>query len=233
MTRVGTLDSTGPVGAPVQHGLIETIRARHGRLPFLEAHLARLRGSLTALCVEPPATDLRDLVRMSVGAGDRVVRLEVRHGHAEITTREVPRERGPVAIVAAEEPYRPYPYKTTEREQFGKALAAARRSGATDALLLTADGVVAEGTTWSLFWWDGPSLCTPAAELGVLPGVGRARVMQLEPARGALVTLRELAGHSLFLVNAVRGIVEIAMLEGQALPPDPRTAELSQTFWPD
>jgi branched-subunit amino acid aminotransferase/4-amino-4-deoxychorismate lyase len=42
-----------------------------------------------------------------------------------------------------------------------------------------------------------------------------------------------MAGRGAFLVNAVRGVVEIRGLDGVALPSDPRTAELSRTFWPD
>src|SRR2546430_7438871 len=33
---------------------------------------------------------------------------------------------------------------------------------ADDALLLTTEGWVAEGTVWTVFWWDGDALRTPA-----------------------------------------------------------------------
>jgi branched-subunit amino acid aminotransferase/4-amino-4-deoxychorismate lyase len=76
------------------------------------------------------------------------------------------------SVVVAGEVYQPYPHKTTRREQFGRALATARRTGAQDAVLVTADGFVAEGTAWNLFWWNNGTLCTPAADLGILPGLG-------------------------------------------------------------
>src|SRR6266566_4590183 len=98
---------------------------------------------------------------------------------------------------------------------------------------VTAKGSVAEGTAWNLFWWDGPVLCTPAAELGILPGLGRSRVMELTTVREDQVPVAALAGRSLFLVNAVRGIVAIDSLQGLRGPRDPRTAELSSSFWPD
>jgi len=41
----------------------------------------------------------------------------------------------------------------------------------------------------------------------------------------------QLAGKSLFLTNAVRGVVPIASLDGSPAPPDPRTAELAGRFW--
>jgi len=222
MTRVG--DGTG---------LIETMRARGGRIPWLERHLTRLRESLAGLDLAAPPDDLAPLLRAAAGWRDQVVRLEVRAGRAEITTRPVA-ANGSMGVVVAAEPHAPYPHKTTAREQFGRAFAAARRTGADDALLVTREGHVAEGTAWSLFWWDGGNrLCTPAADLGILPGIGRARVMELADAQEVRVPVSALAGCSLFLVNAVRGIVEIGTLQGKAVPKDARTAELSRGFWPD
>src|SRR6267378_2183714 len=220
------------VGAPVQAGLIETIRVREGRIPWLGRHIGRLRAASAALEMVEPADDLEDLVRLTAGAGERVVRLELRDGRTEVTTRDVSPEQSP-AIVVSDEVHRPYPYKTTRREQFGRALANARRIGAHDALLVTANGSVAEGTTWNLFWWENGSLCTPAADLGIFPGLGRTRIMEMSDVKEERVPVAALAGHSLFIANAVRGIVEIAVLEGASVPRDPRTTELSSAFWPD
>lgn len=219
------------VGAPVQIGLIETMRAREGRVPWLERHLARLRASLAALGAREPADDLAELVRLAVGHGDRVVRLQVTDGHAEITTREVKVEPA-INVVVAGEVHHPYPHKTTQREQFGCALVSARRVGANDALLATAQGFVAEGTAWNVFWWENGSLCTPAADLGILPGLGRARIMDLTDVSEERVPVAALAGRSLFITNAVRGIVEVGIFDGAPVPRDPRTAELASRFWP-
>lgn len=213
-------------------GLIETMRARDGRLPWLSRHLARLRASAAALNLPPPPPDIADLVRIAAGVGERVVRLELRDGHIEISTRDIP-ELTSVRLVVSEAQHRPYPHKTTQREPFGRALANARRIGAHDAVLINADNYVTEGTAWSLFWWKNGSLCTPAEELGILPGVGRGRIMELTGVQDARVRPEELAGQSLFLVNAVRGVVEISRFQGEPVPRDPRTAELSSSFWPD
>jgi branched-subunit amino acid aminotransferase/4-amino-4-deoxychorismate lyase len=167
-----------------------------------------------------------------VGPGDRAVRLELRDGHAEITTREVA-DAQRLSVVVSDQVHRPYQHKTTQREQFGRALALARRVGADDAVLVTAAGTVAEGTAWNLFWWDNGSLCTPAADLGILPGVGRQRVMELTSVKEERVPPDALRDKSLFLVNSVRGIVEIDSLDRQPVSRDPRTAELSANFWPD
>ena len=216
----------------VDVGLIETMRAREGRVPWLGRHLARLRASVATLGLVAPPPDIADVALLAAGLGERVVRLELRDGHLEVSTRDVA-EHGAVALVVSDEHHRPYPHKTTCREQFGRALASARRIGAHDALLVTADGYVAEGTAWSLFWWDNGSLFTPAQELGILPGIGRSRIMELTGVTEARVQVSALAGKSMFLANAVRGIVAISGWQGQPVPSDPRTAELSSAFWPD
>lgn len=220
------------VEAPRQLGLIETLRARGGRLPWLHRHLERLHSSIAALGLASPASDLADLIRAASGPGDRVVRLELRDGHAEITTREI-NHRGPISIVVSDVQHRAYPHKTTCREQFGRALSGARRIGADDALLVTAAGFVAEGTAWTLFSWDEGTLCTPAADLGILPGVGRQRVLELTPVREEQVPPTALRGRSLFLANSVRGVVEISSFDGADVPAERRTIELASSFWPD
>jgi len=212
--------------------LIETMRASEGRIPWLERHLARLRASSVALGLAQPPDDLSDLLRSIVGSCDRVVRLELRDGRPEITTRDASAWRSP-AIVVSDEVHRSYPNKTTQREHFGRALASAKRIGADDALLVTAQGEIAEGTAWNLFWWEGDTLYTPAVELGILPGIARGRIMELAEAQEVRVRVAALAGRSLFLANAVQGIVEIGTFERSRVPRHPRTAQLSAAFWPD
>jgi len=213
-------------------GLIETMRVVDGTIPWLERHLARLQASITALDLTPPREALRDLLRNAAGDGDHVVRIEVRDGHAEIATRAVNQGQAP-SIVISDEVHAFYPHKTTSRAQFGRALATARRLGADDAVLFTQAGHAVEGTSWNLFWWEKQALCTPATSLGMLPGIGRGRVMELRSVQEVRATASELVGRSLFLVNAVRGIVEIGTFERRVVPNDPRTAELSSAFWPD
>jgi branched-chain amino acid aminotransferase len=214
------------------YGLIETMRVREGRIPFLERHLARLEHSLRALGLPRPARDVAALVTPFAGTGDAVLRVEVCDGRATVTVRELPALDSPAVITAAE-PHRPYPHKTTERDCFVDAAEEAEIAEADDALLLTPDGWVAEGTVWNVLWWDGDRLRTPAEDVGILPGIGRARVLELagtvEQGRYARQALE---GKGLFLTNAVRGIVPLASLDGVGVPADPRTAELARRFWP-
>ena len=214
------------------YGLIETMRVRDGRIPFLDRHLARLARSVAELGLPRPKQDIAALVAPFSGTGNAVLRVEVLDGRASVTVRDLP-SLAPPAVITASEPHQPYPHKTTERDCFTDAGKEAEVAEADDALLLTPEGWVAEGTVWTVFWWRRDALYTPALDLGILPGIGRARVLELvKSAEQGRCPAQELAGKSLFLANAVRGIVPIASLDGVPVPADPRTAELAQRFWP-
>jgi branched-subunit amino acid aminotransferase/4-amino-4-deoxychorismate lyase len=214
------------------YGLIETLRVRRGRIPFLAQHLARLERSLQQLGLPTPSPAVAGLARPFADTGEAVLRIEASDGRAAVTVREPPRPEAPL-VVTASEPHRPYPHKTTARDAFADAMVEAEVAEADDALLLTPDGWVAEGTAWNVFWWDGPVLRTPALALGVLPGIARARVLELAGGVEGRYPRAALEGKSLFLTNAVRGVVPLASLDGVAVPPDARTEELARRFWPE
>jgi branched-subunit amino acid aminotransferase/4-amino-4-deoxychorismate lyase len=207
--------------------LIETVRIRNGAAPLWYLHLRRLVTSCKALGVPLPG----ELLTPSGGA-DRIHRLEVGLRGVQLSERPVG-STAPVGLVLATETHLPYPHKTTDRDQFDRALNEARAAGVDDAVMLTAGGYVAECAVWGLFWWEDGRLCAPALELGVLPGVARAR---LEELTGGLVErrarLEDLVGRSLFVANAARGVVPVARLEGRSVPQDLGTTRLSSSFWP-
>jgi len=214
------------------YGLIETMRVRDGRIPFLDRHLARLARSVAELGLPRPKQDIAALVAPFSGTGNAVLRVEVLDGRASVTVRELP-PLAPPTVITASEPHQSYPHKTTERDCFTDAGREAEVAEADDALLLTPEGWVAEGTVWTACWWNKDALHTPALDLGILPGVGRTRVLELvKRADQGRYPRQALAGKSLFLTNAVRGIVPIASLDGVPVPTDSRTAELAQRFWP-
>jgi len=214
------------------YGLIETMRVRDGRIALLQRHLARLGRSLGELGLPTPSQDVVALVQPFAATGEAVLRVEVRDGRASVTVRELP-PLAPPTLITASEPHQSYPHKTTERDCFTDAGREAEVAEADDALLLTPEGWVAEGTVWTVFWWDGDALRTPALDLGILPGVGRTRVLELVKPDQGRYRKQALAGKSLFLTNAVRGVVPIASLDGVSVPADSRTAELARRFWPD
>jgi len=160
-----------------------------------------------------------------------VHRLEVGAGGVAVTEREVG-STDAVRLITSRVLHRPYPHKTTERGQFDRALDEARTAGADDALLLATGGWVAEPAIWSLFWWEGDRLCAPPLDLGILPGVARARIAELVQMDQRRIPRRELEGRALLVANAVRGIVEVAALDGVPTPPADATRALEARFWP-
>jgi branched-subunit amino acid aminotransferase/4-amino-4-deoxychorismate lyase len=206
--------------------LIETVRIRDGRAPLWPLHRARLEASCQALGIPFPCA-----LEEPYGGADRAIRLEVGRDGAAISERTVG-PTDPVRLAISAVTHQPYPHKTTERMLFDRARAEALGLGADDALLLTARGEVAEASIWSLFWWEGEILCAPALDLGILPGVSRRRIA----AFAGPVTERRcgrdgLRGRSLFVSNAVRGMVEVAALDGEPVPPHAATAEIRRRFW--
>jgi branched-subunit amino acid aminotransferase/4-amino-4-deoxychorismate lyase len=207
--------------------LIETVRVRKGVAPLWELHLRRLTASCRALGVPIPV----DLPRPE-GGNDRVHRVLVSRRGPMAGERPVG-STAPVRLVVSKVIYKPYPHKLVDRERFDRTLAAAKEAGADDGIMLTTLGIVAETAIWGLFWWEEGKLCAPAFELGVLPGVARARITELAGApEERQVTLDEIRGRSLFVANAARGIVRVASLEGVEVPLDPATEALAERFWP-
>jgi branched-subunit amino acid aminotransferase/4-amino-4-deoxychorismate lyase len=210
----------------VSLALIETVRVRDAVAPLWALHLRRLLRSCRELGVPFPGE-----LTVPQGGRDRVHRLEVSAAGVAVTERRV-EPADPVRLVTSERTYRAYPHKTTERGQFDRAAEEAHAAGADDALLLAYGGWVAEAAIWSLFWWEGDRLCAPPLALGVLPGVARTRIGELVELTERRVARTQLEGRPLLLANAVRGIVEVATLDGVPTPTDAATRALQARFWP-
>ncbi|SMX83370.1 aminotransferase class IV [Brevibacterium linens] len=94
----------------------------------------------------------------------------------------------------------------------GRLVAQARADhDCSEVVLLSDEGIVIEGATTSLLWWDDEALCAPAPELGALPGVTSAMILDEARSRSIPVEFRrvlpeELVGHDVWLVNALHGI---------------------------
>jgi branched-subunit amino acid aminotransferase/4-amino-4-deoxychorismate lyase len=209
--------------APV---LLETMRLRGGEIPLLELHRHRLLASCRILGIPAPTLTLPK------GGPDRVVRAEVSVEGATIAERSLGSVR-PVSLVFSRVLHEPYRHKILEREQFDRTLEAAREAGADDGLLFTRQGHVAEAAIWTLYWWEGATLCAPPLGLGILPAVSRARVAQLVgPLAEQRASRADLEGKSLIVSNAARGVVPVSFLEGKPVPEHPETARLQEAFWP-
>lgn len=204
--------------------LVETMRAEGGAVPLWQLHRRRLRVSCQALGLPPVEYG------GSSEAAPHVVRLVVERGGARASVRPLPPTE-PVALVTVTEPHPGYPHKLLARHAFDRAGAQALQAGGTEPLLL-ADGMVAEAARYTVVWDDGRGLAAPSLDLGVLPGVGLARLEQLlGPVRREAVPPGRLRGVPLVLINAVRGVVAVASWDGADVPPVERLAGVMEHFW--
>jgi branched-subunit amino acid aminotransferase/4-amino-4-deoxychorismate lyase len=104
--------------------------------------------------------------------------------------------------------------------------ASAQGQGAEEAILTSAAGLVLEGASSSILWWEDEALCLPPPELPVLPGVTtgliqerarRSGIRMVHPRR----TVAELAGREVWLVNALHGIRPVTGWTDRRMPAGP------------
>lgn len=91
--------------------------------------------------------------------------------------------------------------------------------GADEALLTTSDGIVLEGLTTSVAWWEGNSLCVPDPALAVLPGVTSRLLLRLAyalrmPIQYRRTHINELSGRTVWTMNALHGIRPVVQWVG-------------------
>lgn len=205
--------------------LIETVRVLRGDAPLWAQHRSRLEHSAAVFGME--------LAPLPAPSGaDRIVRISAGTGGVVTEDRPVP-VSAPLSVRFATEPHQPYPHKTDRRDAFDAARHEAREQGAGEALLLTREGWVAEGTFTTLLWWEDDALAAPPLALGILPSIARQRIERLAaPVREIRATPEALRHRAIFLANAARGIVEVVSLQGESVRQDARTAALAEHFWP-
>ena len=117
--------------------------------------------------------------------------------------------------------------KTTSRAEYVYARLEARRAGADDALFMTIDGHLSEGTTANIFLVrEAPSddvleLATPSLDCAILPGTTRSWLLAwaarvgLRPHEGRLSRADLAAASEAFLSSSVAGILPVTRFEAQ------------------
>jgi branched-chain amino acid aminotransferase len=116
-------------------------------------------------------------------------------------------------------------FKTTSRADYVYARLEARRAGADDALFLTVDGHLSEGTTANIFLVrraaDGTKeLATPSLECAILPGTTRTWLLAwaaragLRPVEGRLTVADLASADEAFLTSSVAGVLPVTRFAG-------------------
>jgi Branched-chain amino acid aminotransferase/4-amino-4-deoxychorismate lyase len=202
------------------------------RLPLLDRHVARLARSAAYFDYPFDEARFRRRVDQAVTGRDVNTVLKVRAtldrwGRIEVETTPIKEEGDePWRVTVADErvdcndPL--FFHKTTHRRVYERALQAAQRDGFDEAILLNRDGEVTEGTFSNVFVRSGGDLLTPPVDCGLLAGVYRNYVLEMEEgSRERVLTLDDLrAADAVYCCNAVRGWCEATL-------PSPTPASVS------
>jgi para-aminobenzoate synthetase/4-amino-4-deoxychorismate lyase len=213
-----------------QAGVFETMLVAHGRPIELEAHLARLAGSLTVLFDEEPPEEARTLVcERASGIELGRLRLTVTHDRAKglsmgIVTAEIDPELVFPSWGRAVD-LRPLvvegglgAHKWADRALLDGA------PEEEETLLLDSDGTILEASRANVFAAREGTLRTPPTDGRILPGIARYRAIEICRADG--IDIREaelrlddlLQADEVFLTGSVRGVEPVRSIEGLARP---------------
>jgi para-aminobenzoate synthetase / 4-amino-4-deoxychorismate lyase len=203
-------------------GVFETTLVVDGRAVEVDAHLARLTASLDALYGEPLPPQARSLIEQgAAGLALGRLRLTVVPGEQPtVRTAEVdaalvfpsqPSEIGLVAVAGWDGAH-----KWADRE----LLSGLEAELAPAVPVLVEDGSVLEGSRSNLFAVLDGALVTPPTDGRILPGVARARAIELARAAGIEVVERALsvdelaAAAEVFMTGGVRGVEPVGRCAG-------------------
>jgi para-aminobenzoate synthetase / 4-amino-4-deoxychorismate lyase len=196
--------------------LIETMRFDPDvGVPRLERHLERIKASATELGFSFDRHATRNRIQALCFELDGPTKLRLmlaRSGEISLETAPLPGPpQGVAECIALPLPVVPgdwrLRHKTTDRGFHTDALAVAQARGGREAIFVRDDGLVTEGSYTNLFVERDGVLLTPAAELGLLPGILRGELIEQGRAVEAELTLADLA-NGFFIGNALRGLLE-------------------------
>lgn len=205
------------------HGVFETTLVIDGRAIEVDAHLARLEASLAELYGLPLPPQSRSLIEQGA-AGLALGRLRL-----TVVPGQEPTVRTAAVDAALVFPSRPSEialatvsgwngaHKWADRsllERFEAELAPAVP------VLVDEDGSVLEGSRSNLFAVRDGVVTTPPADGRILPGIARARAIEVARAAGIEVVERALtvddltAADELFMTGGVRGVEPVGRCTG-------------------
>ncbi|HLV60786.1 MAG TPA: aminotransferase class IV [Fredinandcohnia sp.] len=237
-------------GFTLGDGAFETMRCRDGKVFRLRRHVDRLRRALDLLRITTPPDLLERIVEAARGPGERMLRVTVTRGPAPPGL--MPIETGPPTVAILQAPIPPPPRELTARIVSGRrndkaagsghkllgyaegilGLFEARDAGDDEALFLDTEGHLAEAAASNLFVVKGGRILTPPLGCGILPGITREIVLELEPfTEERVLWPRDLfEAEEVFLTSSIRGIVPLVRVDGHRIgrgAPGPITLSLA------
>ena len=232
--------------------IYETVRTFRGRLFDLEAHLERLERSANLLglalpCSREELTGWIEETAAVAAPAEAGIRVTLSRGPGPLGIDPEPCRDPQILIYGWALPDGPHPARelglrlavATVRRNSPEALDPAIKSGNflnniqalreahsrdfDDAILLTLEGHVAEGTTWNLFWRQGETLRT-GVDRGILRGVTRGWVfeaaerLRIPVERGSFAAEDLFTAEEAFITSSIRGILPVRSIEDREFP---------------
>jgi branched-chain amino acid aminotransferase len=236
-------------------GVFEVVRSYDGRPFRMSQHLDRLERSAAALVLDlPQRSDLESWIATCAEAGENCqVRVVVTGGSRDplapsgprtvVLWEPIPEVPDRLAVLPMKAPWHPGTdasgFSGVKWTSYAPNMASsdkARRAGFDDALLLTTDGVVLEGPTFTVAWISKGRLETPTLELGILASVTRdvlcesAKRVGMEVHYGFYPLERLLEADEALALSTVKQVTPIAQVGEYAIAVGPVGTALAVEF---
>lgn len=236
-------------------GCFEVLKSYEGWVFALDDHLDRLASSAAALDIDlPDRADIATWIReIAADLGTGAVRVVVTRGAS------VPGLDDPSRVIVFGHPWdvptssarllpvvAPWHAAGVRWDLAGAKLisyapnvAASRRAkkeGFDDALLLSTDGTLLEGPTFSVAWMTGAVLETPSLDLGILDSITRKVVLRLAADSGITVVegrwgMERLdAASEVMALSTIREVQPVTAVGERSWDPGPTTGILANRF---
>ncbi len=223
-------------------GLFDVLRTHAGRRVDGARHVERMQASARTLGLTvPPLAPLLDAAIQAAGPGDHKVRVIATRGpigatagRTIIIVEPLPPQPTQLALAIVDLPLASRSgagHKTLAYLDHLRAKELARLAGADEAVRLDAEGLVCEGATSNLFIVVDDAVLTPPVTTGALPGIVRARVLELWPVRVQPLEVADLLGaDEIFATSSLRGVVPVTRLGTASLAVGPVTTKIMAAY---
>jgi len=249
-------------------GVFEGIRAYHGRVFKLHEHIVRLYESAKSIMLDIPISmeEMEEVVLATCRRNnlrDAYIRLVVTRGVGDLGLDPIKCKNPTIFCIAAS--IQLYPEELYEKGLEVVTVATprnlpeacnprvkslnylnniyakieARLAGVPEAIMLSADGFVAEATGDNIFIVKNGVLITPPAYLGILEGITRNTVMAIAEEKGIKVEERIFTRHDVFtadecfLTGTAAECIPVVKVDGRTIGdgrPGKITWELIEAF---
>lgn len=236
-------------------GCFEVLKAYAGKPFALDGHLDRLEKSAGKLEIDlPPREDIASwIVQTSEALGDCAVRVVVTRGSAVpgvegdskviVFGHDWPADPGSARLFPVVVPWHAagieWDLAGAKILSYAPNLAATRRAkkeGYDDAVMMTVDGLILEGPTFSVGWVIDDVLETPSLDLGILDSITRKVVLDLAADLGITIVEgrwgidRVAEAGEMMALSTVREVQAVSRFGDLHFEPGPMTARLNKAF---